>query len=125
MRHHDEAGMSLIEIVIAIVVLGGVVSALMSGLVTASTASKQQRDLVVADAVLRDYAEATKLAVETSCTGAGATFTVGYAPPDSRFTVNDLGTQTCPAVTATLPVTLTVTLPNGSTKSLAIDVRTP
>ncbi|MGZ4819835.1 MAG: type II secretion system protein, partial [Terriglobales bacterium] len=38
-----QSGMSLIEVVIAIVILGGVVSALMTTLVTASTSSKSHR----------------------------------------------------------------------------------
>jgi type II secretory pathway pseudopilin PulG len=124
MHRHDEAGTSLIEIVIALVVLGGVVASLMAALVTSSTASNTHRDLVTADAVLRDYAEATKQAVRASCVEGGTTYSVSYAPP-SRFTVGPLDAQPCPSVTATQVVHLTVTLPSGTTKGLDIRVRTP
>jgi type II secretory pathway pseudopilin PulG len=124
MHRHDEAGTSLIEIVIALVVLGGVVASLMAALVTSSTASNTHRDLVTADTVLRDYAEATKQAVRSSCTADGATYDVSYTPPN-RFTVNALTAQPCPSATTTQPVHLTVTLPSGTTKDLDIRVRTP
>jgi Tfp pilus assembly protein PilV len=124
MRQRDEAGMSLVEIVIAIVILGAVVSALLAALATAAISTKSHRDLVTADAVLRDYAEATKSAVRSSCTSAGATYSVTYSPPNG-FTTNSLTGQSCPATTTMQLVHLTVTLPNVSTKSLDIDVRSP
>src|SRR5439155_12429460 len=86
MRERDEAGMSLVEIVIAIVILGAVVSALLAALATAAISSKSHRDLVTADAVLRDYAESTKSAVRASCTSAGATYSVTYLPPNGFTT---------------------------------------
>jgi len=124
MRERDEAGMSLVEIVIAIVILGAVVSALLTALATASISSKSHRDLVTADAVLRDYAEAVKSVVRSSCTSSGATYSVTYSPP-SGFTTNSLTGQSCPAPTSMQLVHLTVTLPNVSTKSLDINVRSP
>ena len=127
--HRDERGETLVEIVIALVIIGAVVSAFFAALATSATASKSHRDLVTADAVLRDYAEATKSAVRSSCSGGGATYTVTYAPP-TNFSVNPLSGRACPPTTGTPDamapqVDLTVTLPNGHTKQLSIDVRTP
>jgi type II secretory pathway pseudopilin PulG len=120
----DQRGTTLIEIVIALVILGGLVSTLLAALATASQGSKQHRDLVTADAVLRDYAEAAKAAVKTSCAGAGGTasYTVSYTPP-AGFTVNSLGTQTCPAPTTVSELDLSVTLPSGAVRNLSIEVR--
>lgn len=122
MRRRDENGMSLVEVVLALVILGAVFSALMAGLATTSKSSTYHRDLVTGDRVLRDYAEATKAAARTSCPSPG-TYTVSYTPP-SGFAVNSLGTLTCPAVTTTGAVALSVTLPNGTVKQLDLKVRT-
>jgi type II secretory pathway pseudopilin PulG len=127
-RHRDERGETLVEICIALVIIGAVLSAFFAALATATTASKSQRDLVTADAVLRDYAEATKAAVRLSC-ASGGTYTVAYAPP-SGFSVNALAGQPCPVTTgspdAMAPqVDFTVSMPNGSTKPLSINVRAP
>ncbi len=123
-RRRDQRGTTLIEIVIALVILGGLVSTLLAALATASQGSKAHRDLVTADAVLRDYAEAAKAAVKTSCAGAGGTasYSVSYTPPNG-FTVSALGTQPCPAPTATSELDLSVTLPNGAVRTLSILVR--
>jgi type II secretory pathway pseudopilin PulG len=120
----DQRGTTLVEIVIALVILGGLVSTLLAALATASQGSKAHRDLVTADAALRDYAEAAKAAVKLSCAGAGgtATYTVSYTPP-AGFTVNSLGTRTCPASTSVSQLDLSVTLPSGTVRSLSIKVR--
>jgi Tfp pilus assembly protein PilV len=124
MRKKDEAGLSLIEVVVAIVILGGIVSALMGALVTSSTTAKTHRDLVSADAVLRDYAEATKAAVRASCASAGATYSVTYTPP-SGFTVGPSLTtaRPCPSVTTVEQLELSVTGGSATTKRLTIAVR--
>jgi hypothetical protein len=124
MKRRNEAGDTLVEICIALVIMGAVVGAYFAASATASTASKTSRDLATADTVLRDYAEAAKTAVRSSCTTSGASYTVSYTPP-TGFTVNDLGSQSCPSVTQTESLQLTVTLPNGTTKSLSLDVRSP
>ena len=123
-NRREQRGTTLVEIVIALVILGGLVSTLLAALATASQGSKAHRDLVTADAVLRDYAEAAKSAVKASCAGAGGTgsYTVSYTPP-SGFTVNSLGTLSCPAVTSVSQLDLSVTLPNGVVRHLSIVVR--
>lgn len=123
----DESGDSLIEIIFAIVVIGLVSSALMAAIMTNTNGSTSHRDLVAADHVLRNYAERVKQDARAGCTTPGATWTSGYTAP-AGYTINSLsaGVRTCPAVTATQQVDLTVTLPNGTTtKSLSLAVRTP
>lgn len=126
-RHRDEAGDTLVEICITLVIIGLVVGAFLATYATASTASKAHRDLVTADAVLRDYAEATKNAVR-SCTGGGS-YTMTYPRPlPAKFIAISppSGTvRSCPAVLSVQQVDLTVTMPNTKVKKLSIDVRTP
>lgn len=122
-RTFNEQGVTLIELIIAMVLIAIVVTSLFAALATASTASKSHRDVVVADRVLRDYAEEAKTAAR-GCT-AGATFTVvAPAPLPSGYTVNALASQNCPAVTAVSTLTISATF-NGITKSLQVKVRTP
>jgi len=126
----SENGESLVEILIAMVIIGLVVSAYFASYATASISSKAQRDLVTADAVLRNYAEAVKSAVRDPINGCGkaspTTFTVVYAPP-TGFTVSStlsLTGQSCPGVTTVRSEHLMVGW-SGHTRSLDIEVRTP
>jgi type II secretory pathway pseudopilin PulG len=122
MRQRNEAGETLVEIVLTIVIIGLAVTALLAGLSTAASASKAQRDLVTVDTVMRSYAEATKEAVR-SCTN-GGTYTVVYTAPPG-YAVSGAGT-TCPSTSAAQTRTLQVSGPNGTpTKTMTIMVRTP
>ena len=123
MRTQTESGTSLVEIIFAIVILGIIVGALTAALSTSENGTAVHRQLVTADATLRDYAESVKTAVRTSCTGSGGTWTA-IAPP-TGFPVNALAAQACPAVTTTSIVNLDATMPNGTVKHLKIAVRTP
>jgi type II secretory pathway pseudopilin PulG len=123
MRHRDEAGETLIEIVLTIVLIGLAVTALLAGLGTAASASKQHRDLATSDTVMRSYAEATKQAVRTQCTAGAASYTVRYSPP-TGYTVSGAGT-TCPATTTTQSLALVVTDGDGNSTRMTIVVRTP
>ena len=124
-----ENGDTLIEILSAVVILGIVVSALLAAIATNETGTVSHRNLVTADHVLRNYAETVKSDARAGCITPGAVWTSSYVVPSgSGYAVNSLsaGTRTCPAVTATQRVDLTVTLPNSSTtKSLSLAVRTP
>jgi len=122
-----EAGDSLIEIIFAIVVIGLVVSGITAAISTSENGSTAHRQLVTSDTVLRNYAEAVKTAVRTSCTSSGATWTATYPPPGlpSGYTVNGLSGQPCPTVTTTSPVALQVRQPNSISKSMNIVIRTP
>jgi prepilin-type N-terminal cleavage/methylation domain-containing protein len=75
MRVRAERGESLIEIIIAIVIMGIVFGAFFSAVITTSSASTALKNLVVADALLRDSAELTKSAVRHDCT-VGTTYSV-------------------------------------------------
>jgi len=122
-----EAGDSLIEIILAMVIIGAVVSALLAAIVTNQNGSTAARSFVTADHVLRNYAESVKQTVRTSCTAPGVVWTPSYTAP-AGYTISSLSSamRTCPAVTSVQQVDLSVTLPNGSTvKRLSIAVRTP
>ena len=128
-RRHDESGDTLLELVIALVVIGLVVGAFFATYTTQGSGSTAHRTLVTADGVLRAYAEATKSAVREQCAASGATqFSVTSYTPPSGFTVTALNNQACPpraSTSAWPPLTLTTTMPNGQTRSLSLVVRSP
>ena len=136
-RRRDERGDTLIEIIIALVIIGGVVSAFFAAYGTSATASSAHRDLVTADSVLRGYAEATKDAVRT-CLKADTdppeyndSYTVAYEPPEGFSVSPPPGSRSCPRPDgtsleeATATEFVAVTLPNGQERQLTIVVRTP
>ncbi len=127
-RWKSEQGDTLLEIVVAMVLIGIVVAAALATFTTQGSGSTTQRSVVTADTVLRRYAETTKAAARAQC-ASGTTYTVTFTPP-SGYSVNPLVNQACPpaATTSTAsqpwpPVTLTVTLPNSQTRSLTLVVR--
>ncbi len=133
---HNESGETLLEILIAIVVIGLVISGYFSAFSTASTVSGTHRDVATADGLLRDAAELTKNTVRASCS-TGSTYSVdysslvtspvthpGFIPPAA------IVNQGCPPVTGSAAtqvptVSLTFTLPHGQTRTLSVMVRTP
>jgi type II secretory pathway pseudopilin PulG len=123
MRARGEAGETLVEVVLTIVIIGLAVTALLAGLGTAASASRQHRDVATADTVMRSYAEATKTAVRQQCDGAAASYTVSYTPR-AGYTATG-GDGGCPAPTAPEVRTLTVAEPDGQTHTMQIVVRTP
>ena len=123
MRKGGDEGVSLVEIVMALVLLGLVVSALMAGLATVARASKSQRDLVKADTVMRAYAESVKYQVRDACkVDSTLTYLDPFAAPG--FVVSQTGPQNCPVPTAVAVHTLTV-IGNGVTRTMDIVVRRP
>jgi type II secretory pathway pseudopilin PulG len=122
----DERGDSLIEIILAIIVIGVVVSAVVAAISTSERGSATHRQLVTGDTVMRNEAEAVKTAVRTSCTAGGGTWTATYpSTMPTGFTVSLLSGQPCPDVATTSTVGLTVTLPNGTSETMDVVVRTP
>jgi prepilin-type N-terminal cleavage/methylation domain-containing protein len=126
---YNDRGDTLIEILMAVVLIGVIFSAFVIALETNSTASTTHRNLVTADALLRDYAEATKAAVRDDCNVPSPTT---YTPPTmsaagfSFSSVSNPAGQNCPAPTTVQRVDLTITeLPSGPSRTLSIDVRTP
>src|ERR1700730_2918378 len=59
-----ESGDTLVEVLIAVVIIAIAASALLGALVTSISGSRSQRSLAVDDAVLKSFAEATKAQVE-------------------------------------------------------------
>ena len=101
----NEHGDTLVEVLIAIVVIGIVFGSFFAAISTSSAASTTHRRLVTADAALRDFAEATKSAVRDPANGCGksnpTTFTVNYTPaPGYSISSPTSLTQTCPPVTS-------------------------
>lgn len=126
MRHREEFGETLVEILIAIVIIGMVVGAIFATYATAATSSKSQRDLVTADTVLRSAAELTKSSVRSQCTSGPSTYSVDFSGLASGSVTPPpkISNSQCPSPSAVRLVTLTATWP-GHTQSLEIDVRAP
>jgi prepilin-type N-terminal cleavage/methylation domain-containing protein len=81
----SEAGMTLVEILVAVAILGIAVVGIVSGLGTASLASDRHRKQATADTVVKSYAEAINQKVGAigyvSCTTAGTQIPLAsYAP---------------------------------------------
>jgi hypothetical protein len=115
-------------VLLTIIIVSLTITALISSLATAAKAGSTQHNGVRIDVVLRSYAEATKLGVQ-SCV-VGGTYTVTYVAP-TGFTTSVAPTGgACPKVTGTLnevaPILLlTVNGPSNSHASMQLRVRTP
>jgi Tfp pilus assembly protein PilV len=122
-RRRDESGETLAEIVIALVIIGLIVGSFFAAIATTATASRSHRDLVSADAALRNYAEAAKQAVRVTCLAnpAGTPFTVD----SPGVTASAVGGFTCPNESTAKRIDITATLPSGVHKSLSVVVRKP
>jgi len=124
-NRRSEAGETLLEIIMALVIVGLVVSAYFATYSTSALASTSQRDLVTADRLLRGNAEAIKGAIRDDCaTSTTYTTTTSTIPANFSVTVSP-SAQVCPSATAVQQVAIAVGLPNGATKSLHIEVRSP
>ena len=123
MRARGDVGETLIEIVVTIVIIGLTATALLSSLATAGNAGNAQRASVQADAVLRNFAEATKAGVQ-QCTPS-ATYTVNYVPP-TGFGVSVVPAgSVCPTFAEPQLLTLNVIGPRGLQESMQIKVSSP
>jgi prepilin-type N-terminal cleavage/methylation domain-containing protein len=132
-----EAGSTLIEILIAIAILGIGVVALVGGLLTSVNSSATHRTSATADTIIRSSAEALELAISQTPPGTpwcAATYTVPTSttlPPNYAVTAS--GTS-CPAFSAppstqSVPqyqtITLTETYNNTTVATLVIGARQP
>jgi type II secretory pathway pseudopilin PulG len=126
-RKQHEAGETLVEILVSILVIATVFAAFAYAYVTGFTATKTHRDYVVADNVLRTAAEQLESAVRDAC-ATGTTYSVTFTAPPG-FTPPSPISSTCPGVSPTpdpqMVPPLVVKLPNGQTKSLSVMVRQP
>ena len=147
-RPCDERGDTLIEVLVAIVVIGITIVAVLGALVSGVGASAQHRNLAVDDTLLKSYADTAKLQIEPPDNPAvqplfqpcaqpddyqgSVSFTVPTS--DSGYTVGITSVQywdsptgtfsgACPADLQLLGITATA--PGGATQQLSIIVRNP
>ncbi len=119
----SEEGETLLEVVMALIVIGLVVSAYFATFSTQSSGSTAQRNLVTADGLLRGYAEATKSAVRSDCPSS-TTFTTTTTSLPAGFGVAS-STNQCPQDASTpRQVDIAVGLP-GATPPIVADCSPP
>jgi type II secretory pathway pseudopilin PulG len=118
-----DRGETLVEIVLAVVVISIAVGALVTGLATAANAAGAQRESVVADTTLRNLVEGAKSAAG-SCTPGGR-LTVDAPVPDGWTAAFEPATLPCPTGGDTLALRVQVTSPADHTWSLETIVRAP
>jgi type II secretory pathway pseudopilin PulG len=116
----------LIEVLIAIVLLGAITSAYFATATTQTRASSANRELVQADAVARNYAELAKAAVRNGCSGTFAVDTSNTAafPPNFQITTTP-SPLVCPSATEAQTVDLTITTPHQASVNLSFEVLAP
>ena len=145
-RARPEDGVSLVEVLVALAILGIAVTSIVAGLTTASIASDVHRKQVNADTVVRSYAEVVKEQVHlggfgkyAKCAKAATDYTVDPAtwqPPTGYTTSFDLiqywhasgfsGACTTATDEGAQLLSLSATSVDGrDTESLQVIVRTP
>jgi Tfp pilus assembly protein PilV len=122
-RERRDAGESLNEVIITIVVISLAVTALFAALNTATASAKSHADRAKNDAVVRDLAEAVKNSTATC--EAGDPYTVQFTAPTGYSASITPSSGVCPEVTAVQIVTIEVTPPAGNPQRLEVAVRTP
>lgn len=126
-REPDEAGFSLIEVLVATVVMGTAVIALVIGLGTVINSNEQTREATTAAIVARGYAESVEVAAEQPVAWCSTSYSTSYTPPAGYTVTPTFGA--CPANTATTPqfqtVQISVASPSGATEKLTMVVRKP
>jgi Tfp pilus assembly protein PilV len=126
-RSRDERGSTLIEVLIASVIMSTAVIVLVTGLGTLFATSIQSRESTTAGVVARSYAEVLVVAVAQTGAWCSASYAVDYTPP-AGYTMTPAPTfSACPASAATTAqyqtVTITATTPKGATETLRMVVR--
>jgi len=131
-RHNDaprrsaEAGETLIEILVSMIIIATAIAALLGGLATTTLASARNRDLATANAILRSYAEAVKQdarAHYSDCANSYDPATANYFRPSSwSAPTNAVVSPSC-ATNGWQQVDITVTTPSNSIRKLSIVVR--
>jgi type II secretory pathway pseudopilin PulG len=118
-----DRGESLLEIVITVVIVAVTITALVAGLGSVASAGNAHKLGVQADAVMRNYAEASKSAARL-CT-VGGTWTPDYTPPDGFAVSMEPADSACPGLADARRVELAVLAPDGTRHTMTIVVRTP
>jgi type II secretory pathway pseudopilin PulG len=121
-----ERGATLVEILVAVAIMGTAIVALLAGSSAIYTTSAVNRQATTAAVVARDYVEALEGAVTTD-TWCATSYSPSYTPPAGYSAVASMGS--CPSVSASTPqfqtATITVTSPNGGTETIHTVVRKP
>jgi type II secretory pathway pseudopilin PulG len=124
-----DAGSTLVEVLIATVLMGSAIIVLVTGMSTLFSSSIQNRQATTAGLVARDYAEALVVAVAavpaTDPWCSTTPYAVAYtAPAGYSVTTTAAG---CPANDTTTPqfqpLVITATSPTGRTETLRVVVR--
>ena len=132
-RFKHQQGETLIEVLIAIVLVGAISSAYFATATTQTRATSMNKELVQADAVARGYAELAKAKVRGGCgvpVGSHFTFDTSTLPPSTEYRLSTLDsvnndTQLCPSTTTPQVIQLTVTTPSSETAHLSFAVLSP
>jgi Tfp pilus assembly protein PilV len=123
----ESGGSTLIEVLVATVIMSSAVMVLVTGMSVLFSSSLQSRQSTTAGVVARDYAEALDLAVAQTGAWCSTAYTVVLSPP-AGYTVS-VAYGACPANSATTPqfqtATITASAPNGATEKLRMVVRRP
>jgi type II secretory pathway pseudopilin PulG len=118
----------LVEVLIAIVLIGAIASAYFLTASTQTRASSLNKELVQGDAIARSYAELAKAEVREAC-GSGGDFTVDKSDPVAFPANFDIATSPdpmpCPSTTSPQTIDLTVTTPGGGVSHLSFAVLFP
>jgi prepilin-type N-terminal cleavage/methylation domain-containing protein len=129
MRRTDgEWGETLIEVLIAVVLIGLISSAYFLTASSETRASSINKELVQADAVARSYAELAKATVRSNCPP-GNNFAVDTSDTTAFPPTFQIGTNPsplpCPSTTAPQTIALTITTPNKAVAHLSFAVLAP
>jgi prepilin-type N-terminal cleavage/methylation domain-containing protein len=122
-RLASEAGMTLVEVLVALVILTTGVAGLTAGLGTLAVGSSRHRSAATADTIVRQQAEAIKLQVQNApanswCVASGTSTVSGYS-----VQVSPQGT--CVSATSTVQqIKLTASATRGQAQ-LFVTVRKP
>jgi Tfp pilus assembly protein PilV len=130
-RHHRatpearDAGSTLIEVLVASVIMASAVIVLVSGMSALYSSSIQNRQATTASVVARDYAEALVLAVAQTGAWCSTSYAIAFTPPSGYTATATYGA--CPTNNTTTPQFQTVTIsavpPTGLTETLRMVVR--
>ncbi len=124
-RVNGEHGSTLVELLVATVIMGISVVGLLTGMSALFTSSAGNRQSTTAALAVRGYAEALNVAVSGSW--CSASYTASYTPPSGYTMTPTFGP--CPAnngATAQFQtVTIVATEPNGFTETIRTVVRKP
>jgi len=132
MRSDDatDTGSTLVEVLIATVLMGSAIIVMVTGMSTLFASSIQNRQATTAGLVARDYAEALMVSVAAQAPAdpwcSTTPYVVDYTPPPG-FAVTTAPTAACPVENTTTPqfqpLVITATSPSGRTETLRVVVR--